>query len=74
MTAKCPHCESGCPKCNKGFFDVGFAKGTIFTRHCNACGEDNGGRICDEEPEGRPEDCVFCDSSDIIWLAVGISQ
>ncbi len=81
VKAKCPYCASaekpGCEKCQDGFIEVGFASGDLYTRHCNACGEDNGGRIVGEEPamplesiQEKPEPCVWCGSEDMVWQMV----
>lgn len=75
MKAKCPHCQDGCDRCEEGFMEVGFASGALYTSHCNACGEDNGGRIANSrfprEKWQPPGDCVWCKSLDVIWLEIG---
>ncbi len=73
MKAKCPFCESGCEKCTDGYTEASFASGTIWTRHCNACEEDNGGSIREgeEPPKHKPGNCVWCESTDVVWLKIG---
>lgn len=71
MKAKCPFCEDGCEKCTDGHTEATFASGTLWARHCNACGEDNGGCIFKGPPQRKPMDCVWCKSADVIWLEVG---
>lgn len=82
MQAKCPHCfgeRADCERCGgSGFIDVSLARGAMYTQHCNACGEDNGGRITGPDlppiPEGRPQPCVWCKSPDTEWLLVGVLE
>ena len=75
MKAKCPYCAEGCDRCQGGFTEVTFADGDVFTRHCNGCGKDNGGRIAAEflkppEQWAKPSPCVWCGSADMEWRKV----
>jgi hypothetical protein len=75
MKAKCPYCDSGCSQCKGGFIEVGFLKGRVFTRHCEDCGFDNGGRVVehgDSPPEKKPEPCVRCGSEKMSWEDTGV--
>jgi len=47
MQAKCPLCEAGCDLCNKGFVEIKFADGAIYTIKCEdpECGFENGARV-----------------------------
>lgn len=77
MKAMHPDCGGkGCDKCNQtGFWEIHFASGALYTNHCNACGEDNGGSIATKErpitARGKPELCVWCGSEDTEWVLVG---
>lgn len=76
MKAKCPYCQTGCDKCKDGYTTVSMATGALYTRHCNACDEDNGGRIAaatgtPPEQWRPPGPCVWCHSPDVIWLLIG---
>jgi hypothetical protein len=78
MKALCPYCVGkSCDKCHQGYLEVQIAEGAIYTRHCNSCGQDNGGRIVGPEfpldVSESPGICVFCRSSDTKWELVGIS-
>lgn len=76
MKAKCPNCEKGCEKCKDGFIEVSIAKGKLFTRHCDDCGFDNGGRVVPEgkdPPEGKPAPCVMCKSQNTRWMDTGVN-
>lgn len=82
MNAKCPHCfgeRSDCGECGgAGTVPVRFATGTLWTLHCNACGEENGGYI---QQEGKPapktsdsdclDYCVWCKSRDVQYVIIG---
>ena len=79
MKAKCPYCTEGCDRCQGGYVDVVLASGQVWTQHCDACGEDNGGRIACEEmlPPDQwkpPKPCVFCGSARTRWLDTGVSM
>lgn len=72
MKAKCPHCQSGCDRCDGGFFDVEFADGSVYTRACTneACGFENGGRISQTPLSGDcGMPCVRC-ASPAVWKFV----
>ena len=74
MNALCPCCGgNGCRNCDEsGYRPVGVKAGSMWTRHCDECGEDNGGRIEDRtvqpiEALGR---CVFCKGGPVTWKYV----
>lgn len=71
MKAKCPHCNGGCPQCIDGYIEVGVKQGVWYTRHCTACGFDNGVRI-ENATSGSPACsaglCVMCNSGLVEWL------
>lgn len=73
MKAKCPHCGDGFSKCVDGYTEAFFASGTVWTRHCNVCGEDNGGHIRDGNgpPVHGPGRCVWCGSPEVVWMKIG---
>jgi hypothetical protein len=77
MKAKCPYCEKGCDKCKEGYIEVSFTKGKIYTRHCDDCGFDNGGRIVPSEyprPTEKLYPCVNCGSEKVRWLDTGVTS
>lgn len=61
--------------------DIQLAQGRMYTRHCNACGDDNGGWIDTGESgmppmllhdtREKPGPCVWCRSDDTCWQFVG---
>lgn len=70
MKAKCPHCETGCGKCDGGQIDVSLAKGNIFTRVCQnsaECGFVNGGYVSDSFPMRSSGECQMC-GSETQWM------
>jgi hypothetical protein len=76
VKAKCPYCKNGCEKCDGGYNKASMATGKIYTRHCNDCGEDNGGRIAaafvlPPHQWNPPDPCVWCHSPNVEWLLVG---
>ena len=78
MKMKCPECfgeKADCDKCGgSGYVDAKIADGVIYTRLCNACGFQNGGRVTGPGlpalPE-KPDPCIQCHSPDVVWLEVG---
>jgi hypothetical protein len=75
MKAKCPHCKTGCDKCDNGYFDTHVAVGDWYTRHCKECKMDNGVRVATEflPPQSEwpsPNPCVFCGSANMEWQKV----
>ncbi len=68
MKAKCPDCESGCSKCDGGFFEARIADGEWYTRLCVECGFENG--VCilgtDNKFLGIPSPCIQCDGR-VVW-------
>lgn len=72
MKAKCPHCNSGCDKCQDGYTEVSFPSGPgvkFWRKVCKDCGGIAGG--CFSGP-GLPDPkvsayaiCPDCDGSNI---------
>lgn len=63
MKAKCPHCTSGCDRCDHtGFITVKFAQGDLYTRACTTfeCGFENGGLISKTTPTHDSGPCLRC--------------
>lgn len=76
MKAKCPDCKNGCHKRKKGFVEVGFAEGNMFTRQCSnkKCLLSNGIYITpDKKPKIESGKCVFCKGK-TKWLLIGINK
>jgi len=76
MDAMCPSCGGdGCRTCNQtGKVSVDFGSGLVYTRHCNSCGRDNGGKIVAAIlPEHTPVEapCVSCGDEHVTWVLVG---
>jgi hypothetical protein len=71
MKAKCPHCLTGCDKCEDGFIQVSFAVGSIFTRKCRNpdCEFENGGRVSVGVPLGLSNACVIC-GAPTAWVKI----
>lgn len=58
MKAKCPHCNDGCARCQRGYIEVSFPEGPgvqLWLKVCRVCGAEAGG--CFSGP-GLPEPCV----------------
>lgn len=64
MKAKCPFCESGCQKCDRGFLEVIKHPGTWWYAVCSnreECLFVNGGHANDGEfPEKNSGQCLLC--------------
>ena len=76
MRAKCPYCDNGCDKCKKGYLEVSFETGYIFTIKCQnpECGFENGMRIDKRENFDKLVlpviKCVKCDG-ETRYLKIG---
>ena len=81
MWARCPDCTDadrragrGCKRCVNGYVKTTTTGGKRYTRHCGACGRDNGVRVdTGEWPRNEwppPGKCVWCGSEQVTWEEV----
>ena len=80
MKAKCPFCENGCSKCNKGYFETDFAEGLLYNLRCKQCDLIIGFHIDNgNNPPGKDDlECACCitceDPQDLEWVLSGYSK